>query len=186
MNKQLIFRNQAINYLLKISRRARRLRLTVYLDGRVVLTCPRLMPVKIAERFMLTKASWLLDKLTRFKNNPLPPVKPHSRADYLKRKEVARIFVNDRLAHFNKFYNFTYRNVSIRDQKTRWGSCSKVKNLNFSYRLLDLAPEVADYIIVHELCHLREFNHSPRFWDLVAKTMPDYVARRRRLKKPIV
>lgn len=95
-------------------------------------------------------------------------------AMYNKYKEQARALVNERLVHFNQYYNFTYHRVSIRNQKTRWGSCSSKGNLNFSYRILFLEPEAQDYLIIHELCHLKEFNHSQRFWDLVAQQSPHY------------
>jgi len=72
--------------------------------------------------------------------------------------------------------------VSIRNQKTRWGSCSRQKNLSFSYRLFLLPPRFCDYVIVHELCHLKEMNHSPKFWALVARTFPDYKKLRREMK----
>jgi predicted metal-dependent hydrolase len=93
---------------------------------------------------------------------------------YNKYKEQARLLVHHRLLHFNAHYNFAYQRVSIRNQKTRWGSCSSKGNLNFSYRILFLEPEAQDYLIVHELCHLKEFNHSQRFWDLVAQQSPNY------------
>lgn len=112
--------------------------------------------------------------------------KPINRQDYLARKEEARSLVMERLEHFNRFYNLIYKRVSVRQQRTRWGSCSRKGNLNFNYRLLDLPAEIADYIIVHELCHLKEFNHSRNFWNLVAESLPDYAARRARLQqKPI-
>ena len=93
---------------------------------------------------------------------------------YNKYKEQARLLVHERLEHFNAHYNFPYHRVSIRNQKTRWGSCSSKGNLNFSYRILFLEPEAQDYLIVHELCHLKEFNHSQRFWDLVSQQSPNY------------
>ena len=65
-----------------------------------------------------------------------------------------------------------YNRVAIRNQRGRWGSCTSRKNLNFNYRLLDLSPELRDYIIVHELCHLKELNHGKAFWDLVSKAIP--------------
>ena len=89
-------------------------------------------------------------------------------------REAARVLVHARLEHFNQYYNFSYNKVTIRNQKTRWGSCSNKGNLNFSVRILALPRDAQDYLIVHELCHLKEFNHSSRFWDLVAEQVPDY------------
>ncbi len=97
-----------------------------------------------------------------------------SQKEYLLHKETARKLVHERLKYFNQFYGFKYNKVSIRNQKTRWGSCSKSGNLNFSYKLVLLPPHLSDYIIIHELCHLKEFNHSQAFWDLVAQQAPDY------------
>ena len=96
---------------------------------------------------------------------------------------MARGLVNARIEHWNAYYGFPVGRVSIRDQKTRWGSCSKKGNLNFNYRVAHLPPVLVDYIVVHELCHLREFNHSKQFWALVRETVPDYVARRQALKQ---
>jgi hypothetical protein len=103
--------------------------------------------------------------------------------NYLQYKNQARCLVRQRLEYYNQFYNFKYYRVSIKDQRSRWGSCSGLGNLNFNYRLASLPDELADYIIVHELCHLKEMNHSARFWRLVAQTIPDYLGRRRELKK---
>jgi len=96
------------------------------------------------------------------------------------------VFVLNRLGHFNQFYGFEYKRISIRNQKTRWGSCSKKGNLNFNYKLLFLSQEQADYIIVHELCHLKEMNHSKRFWNLVLESILDYKNVRKSLKKLII
>jgi predicted metal-dependent hydrolase len=93
---------------------------------------------------------------------------------YNKYKEQARALVNERLVYFNAYYGFIYGRVSIRNQKTRWGSCSSKGNLNFSYRILFLDPEEQDYLIIHELCHLKQFNHSQAFWDLVGEQSPNY------------
>ena len=97
-------------------------------------------------------------------------------------KKKALEIVNERIIFFNQFYGYKWNNIVIRNQKTRWGSCSKKGNLNFNYKIALLPSEVADYIIVHELCHLGEFNHSQNFWNLVAKTIPDYKAIRKNLK----
>lgn len=102
---------------------------------------------------------------------------------YLAHRESARRLVHARLSHFNRHYQFAYNRVVIRNQRRCWGSCTSLKNLNFSYKLLFLPPDLADYIIVHELCHLAELNHSPRFWSLVAETMPEHKHHRRALKR---
>jgi len=96
---------------------------------------------------------------------------------YHSNKEIARMMIHERLIHFNQYYNFTYHRVAIRDQRRCWGSCSSKGNLNFSYKLLFLPPRLRDYVILHELCHLRELNHSQRFWDTMAEVMPDYKER---------
>jgi predicted metal-dependent hydrolase len=93
---------------------------------------------------------------------------------YLEHKEIARELTHARLAHFNQFYNFTYKRVSIKNQRRCWGSCSALGNLNFNYKIQFLPPELQDYIIVHELCHLQELNHGQAFWDLVAMQLPHH------------
>ncbi len=106
-----------------------------------------------------------------------------SRTSYVKHKEAARAFVHRKLEEHNQQYGFTWGKVAIRDQRSRWGSCSKKGNLNFSYRVALLPEDLADYVIVHELCHLREFNHSPSFWALVARTIPDHKRRKAALRE---
>jgi predicted metal-dependent hydrolase len=101
---------------------------------------------------------------------------------YKKYRESARALVHARLEHFNAYYGFTYGRVSIRNQKTRWGSCSSKGNLNFSYRIIFLSPAAQDYLIIHELCHLKQFNHSVAFWSLVAEQCPDYQTHHLELK----
>jgi len=97
-------------------------------------------------------------------------------AHYHTHREQARALVHERLAYWNAHYGCSYGRVAIRDQRTRWGSCSSKQNLNFNYRIVFLPQHLADYIIVHELCHLLELNHGPQFWSHVARTMPAYEA----------
>ncbi len=106
-----------------------------------------------------------------------------SSAHYTTYREHARALVTDRLSYWNQFFNLTYGRVAIRNQSTRWGSCSTKRNLNFNYRIAFLPVELADYIIVHELCHLIEFNHGPQFWAHVARAIPDYIQRKNTLKE---
>jgi len=82
--------------------------------------------------------------------------------------------VHAKLAYWNQFYGFSYNRVAIRNTRRCWGSCTSLRNLNFSYKLLFIPEHLQDYIIVHELCHLKELNHKQAFWDLVAQQLPDY------------
>ena len=91
--------------------------------------------------------------------------------------------MTNRINYFNAFYGFKIKRIAIKNQSTRWGSCSSLGNLNFNYKIIYLRPELADYLIVHELCHLGELNHSKRFWALVSKTMPKYVNINKELKR---
>lgn len=101
---------------------------------------------------------------------------------YQEHRTTAQAFVSKRLKELNQPYGFTYHRVTIKNQATRWGSCSKHGNLNFHYKIALLPAELADYVLVHELCHLKELNHSKQFWALVAQTVPHYKLLRRRLK----
>lgn len=88
----------------------------------------------------------------------------------------ALVRIRERLDHYVPRIGRGPGRVTIREQKTRWGSCSSKGNLNFNWKLIMAPPEVLDYVVIHELCHLYEFNHSPRFWALVRAQMPDYEA----------
>jgi predicted metal-dependent hydrolase len=105
-----------------------------------------------------------------------------SRKLYLANKEAARTLITERIVHFNRHYQVPVRRIAVKNLKSRWGSCSRKGNLNFNYKLLFLEPELRDYVIVHELCHLKEFNHSPKFWARVAEVIPEYKDRVRRLR----
>lgn len=182
----MTFKELNFDYTLKISRRAKRLRLAVNRLGEVTLTRPAMISPLIAEKFLHSQAAWVLSKISEQASRPHDPLDRLTRRDYLFNREAARQLVLARLEVFNQIYKFKYQRVSIRDQKTRWGSCSRQGNLNFSYKLIYLEPELQDYIIVHELCHLEELNHSVRFWRLVAKAVPDFSRRRARLRRGLV
>lgn len=102
---------------------------------------------------------------------------------YLAHKERAREIVHARLTYFNEHYNFTIGRVAIKNQKRCWGSCSAKGNLNFNYKIIFLPEALMNYVIVHELCHLKELNHSKQFWDVVAVAMPEYKTQRAHLRR---
>jgi predicted metal-dependent hydrolase len=97
-------------------------------------------------------------------------------------KAQAQALVGERVRHFAAQYGFSYRQVRITSARTRWGSCSTKGTLAFTWRLVLAPPECIDYVVVHELAHLRVANHSPAFWDEVEAMLPDYKARRKWLR----
>jgi hypothetical protein len=90
----------------------------------------------------------------------------------------ARAVIAARVAYWAGELGLKYNRVSVKNQGTLWGSCSRRGNLNFSWRLAAAPPEALDYVVIHELCHLREMNHSKKFWAHVGAVCPDYKARR--------
>ncbi len=181
--KKIILNNKEVTYTFRRYKLSKRLKLIVRQDASIVVTAPWRFSEKKAEKFVHEKSDWLLERLNFFeKQNRGREIKT-SRADYLKQKEKARKLILQKLKDLNKYYAFKYIRVSVRNQKTRWGSCSKQGNLNFNYRLIYLPDKLVDYIIIHELCHLKEMNHSVRFWKLVEKAAPGYRVARRELKK---
>jgi predicted metal-dependent hydrolase len=113
-------------------------------------------------------------------------VPKRSQAIYELHKEDARALVHAKIAQFNSFYQHTIKKVFIKNHRSRWGSCSSKGNLNFNYRLVHLPEHLADYVVVHELCHLKCFNHSADFWTLVAQALPDYKKLRAELRKVVI
>ena len=101
----------------------------------------------------------------------------------IKKREQARRFAESRVKYFNNFYGFKINRIAIKNASTRWGSCSSKGNLNFNYKIIYLRSALADYLIVHELCHLGELNHSKRFWALVKQMIPDYVKINKELRR---
>ncbi len=174
---------EKIKYTLKLSRKAKRLRLAIYCDGAVVLTAPHSASENFINQFVTKNTEWILRKLEGFKPFIARSFIKNSKKDFIKYKTEALALTQSRVEYFNQFYNFKFNKINIRNQKTRWGSCSKKGNLNFNYKIALLPAKSADYVIVHELCHLGEFNHSKGFWNLVAQVIPDYLKIRNDLKK---
>lgn len=157
------------------------MRLSVQAGGTVVLTVPHFIGVRVIERFLAKHTEWIERAAARMSNFKTLPVS--GRRAYVEHKEKARAFVIERVAHWNQFYNFQHGRIAIKNTRRTWGSCSRKGNLNFSYALLFLPKAISDYIIIHELCHLAEHNHSKRFWALVAKQMPNHKTLRRELRR---
>ena len=97
-------------------------------------------------------------------------------------KEQAERYIPVRVKEFSEKYKFNYNRITIRSQKSRWGSCSSKNNLSFNYKLMYFNNKIIDYVIIHELCHLREMNHSKEFWRIVEGIMPDYKIYKQQLR----
>lgn len=184
MQKQIELCEKQITYTLKISVRAKRLRLAIYRDGTFVVTAPKTMSEIAIERFVVQKSLWVIKKLEYFKRfSSVIFIKKSSKKGFTEHKEMALTLVRERIEYFNETYKFGFNKVSIKNQKTRWGSCSSKRNINFNYKIALLPTRLTDYIVVHELCHLGELNHSKKFWELVALTLPNHMELRKELKR---
>lgn len=149
-------------------------------EGEVVVRCPSRMPKWQIQQFVDSRQSWIEAHLSKIAQRPPQPklTEPDLRA-------LAKQAAEDlpkRAEQFAPLAGVSYGRITIRSQKTRWGSSSGKGNLNFNC-LLMLAPEaVRDYVVVHELCHRKEMNHSRQFWREVENILPDYRVSRKWLK----
>ena len=168
-----------------IKRSARRsLSLEIMPDGNLLARAPQRMPEREIWAFIREKEEWIrihrrqrMERQTEAQADPLTPDQIRELAD------VALRVLPERCRYFAGIMGVRYGRITIRNQKTRGGSCSSGGNLNFNCLLMLAPPEVRDYVVVHELAHLKEMNHSPRFWKEVEKVLPDYRQRLLWLKK---
>lgn len=173
---------QKLSYQLRRRARMRYVRLSIALDGSLIVTAPKNYPQFLIQTLILNKEQWIKTNIAKRLARP-SIFREHYSSEQIKQyKSVTKKLILKRLTHFNQFYKFKYKKITIRQASTRWGSCSKLGNLNFNYRLCLVDPKILDYVVVHELCHLQEFNHSKYFWALVAKKIPDYKNLRKQLK----
>jgi predicted metal-dependent hydrolase len=185
MDKEIFLQNQSVKYKLKQSYRAKKLRLAVHCDGTFVVTMPSIMPFKRVERFICDKADWILSKMEYFKKLKVDTIFV-DRYRINSDKVAARKLVVSKIKKINSFYNFDFNDIKIKKLKSKWGSCSGRGNMNFNYKIIYLPDRLVEYIVAHELCHLKELNHSTKFWMLVSKFIPEYKECRKNLRKIIV
>ena len=156
--------------------------MAVYGNGEVLVTVPYGVSDLVVQKFVYEKSAWIMRKINIFRQYDFG-VDVYDKDNFAKYKNSAGILINKRILHFNRDGVFCINDVCVRKQKTRWGSCSQKGNLNFNYKILFLPKKLQDYIVVHELCHLKEFNHSQNFWKLVGSILPEYKDLRADLKK---
>ena len=151
-------------------------------DGSLIIRIPRRMPVEAAMRFAKEHEAWLASRYKRIRENQESRIE-YSEEDKKEYKKKLRPVLEHRVAFYAELMGVDYNRITVRDQKTRWGSCSARGNLNFNWKLILMPPEILDYVVVHELAHRLEMNHSARFWAQVERVLPDYRDRRRWLKE---
>ena len=171
-----------IDYTLKYSNRARSMRLGVLPGGSVVVTVPRFFgqsSLEAVERLIMRYSQWIENQVRKMQGRTVIRIR---RGDIPRLKREALALTTARCAHFAAFYGYSYKKITIRAQKTRWGSCSKTGNLSFNYKIAALPRHLQDAIVAHEICHLGAFDHSKKFWDLMSRTTPDHKQIRRELR----
>ena len=160
-----------------IRSRRKTISLQILPTGEILVRCPLRMKEKEIRSFVQSKQGWIEAHL------PKGPVQPKLTDQEVKKlAELAKSYISQRVAFFAPVVGVTYGRITIRSQHTRWGSCSAKGNLNFNCLLMLTPPEILDYVVVHELCHRKELNHSARFWAEVERVMPNYRDHRKWLK----
>lgn len=144
-----------------------------------VVTAPITLSISEIKEFVESQKKWMSKRLQDQKNKFILPELPFS--DDTKR--AAKILVLNLIEQYKHLYPYQYQRITIKDLQSKWGSCSVKRNLNFNYRIIALPEHLAAYLVVHELCHLAELNHSVHFWNLVAKAFPEHQKLRKALHK---
>jgi predicted metal-dependent hydrolase len=178
--KQFTYRGIAYEYSVRKNVRAKRVSISLQPDGKVTVTKPTRIPLYMVDAFVKSQAEWISVRVEKYRalDAAAPKVPPYKDV-----KERARTVITERVHYFAPLYNQVVKKITIRNQKTRWGSCSANGTLSFNYHLLFIEPELLDYVIVHEICHLLAHNHSGKFWKLVAEQVPNYRQLRAQLRK---
>ena len=158
-----------------IRSRRRTLGLEVKGDGTVNARVPMRAPREIVERFIEEHKEWILKKRCEWgMNKAVDSSKILPAVGRKEGKQKIKKLIEERVAYYARIMGVTYQRISMRNQKTRWGSCSTKGTLSFNWRLMLAPPAILDYVVVHELCHLTHMNHSPAFWQAVGQVCPDY------------
>ena len=156
-----------------IRSRRRTLALQVTREGKVLVRAPLRYPVQEIAAFVQRHETWLEKKLLEVKNHQSLLPTPSLEEEQAYREQARRVLA-EKTAYYADRMGVTYGRISIRGQKTRWGSCSARGNLNYNWRLMLCPDEVQDYVVVHELAHRKEMNHSKAFYRIVEQILPDY------------
>lgn len=180
-------KNSFGNWNIKIIRSNRK-SISLQIDKNLMLTVrtPYRMSDAAIRKFIEEKSSWIEKNMQKMEERQEElETEPEALLTIEELRELAQKaveYIPERVAFYAPLVGVSYGRITIRNQRSRWGSCSSRGNLNFNCLLMLTPPEIIDYVIVHELCHRREMNHSPLFWQEVENILPDYKKRRKWLK----
>lgn len=167
--------------VVRSSRRSMSIEITE--EGEVIVRVPHLTPDWTIRNYIKKKENWIRKHLAKARERKATAGEPFTDQELAALKRAARADLIPRVEKYAKLMGVRPGPVSIRAQKTRWGSCSITGNISLNCLLVLLHEELRDYVVVHELAHMKEMNHSPEFWAEVEKILPNYKALRRGLKK---
>lgn len=153
-------------------------------DATVLVRAPFAAKDAQIQRFVKEKEHWILTHLGKMEERQRASenIEKLSMEEIQKLADIALEVIPVKVKHYASLMKVQYGRITIRNQKTRWGSCSSKRNLNFNCLLMLAPDDVVDYVVVHELCHLIEMNHSKAFWSQVEQVMPDYKKHKQWLK----
>ncbi|MBP5330962.1 MAG: M48 family metallopeptidase [Lachnospiraceae bacterium] len=153
-------------------------------EGEVLVRVPMMMSDAAVAGFVEIRREWIEKHLDRIRKKAAQKAQVPKLTGEEKQALIDKALkiIPEKVRFYAARIGVTYGRITIRNQKTRWGSCSTKGNLNFNYLLADMPEEILDYVVVHELCHRREMNHSPRFWAEVERVLPEYRSARKWLK----
>lgn len=167
--------------------RSRRKTIAIEIDNnaRLVVRAPMRAPKYAIDRFIDEKDAWIRKHIAIVKERmeKAAAIEPVGRWELRDLGEEALRVIPVKVRHYAQVLGVTYGRITIRNQKTLWGSCSSKGNLNFNCMLMKTPEHIQDYVVVHELCHRKEMNHSKQFWTLVESVIPDYRECRKWLKE---
>jgi predicted metal-dependent hydrolase len=171
--------------------RSKRKTVAIYIlpDAKVQVRAPLRLPQSDIDRFVNQKAAWIARNVERMQSRlrqseqEQVQTSPEEQAEQIARMKIlAKEILPQRTAHYAGMMGVEPKSVRISNAEKRWGSCSSKGNINFSWRLMLVSEEARDYVVVHELAHLMQMNHSERFWAIVERILPDWRARKNSLR----
>ena len=168
-----------------IRSRRRTISLEITDDAKLLVRAPMRVPKYEIERFIKEKEAWIVKHIAKVqaRRDKVSAIEPISGEELKRLADEALRVIPKKVAYYADIIGVTYGRITIRNQRTVWGSCSSKGNLNFNCLLMKAPEHVRDYVVVHELCHRKEMNHSKRFWELVEIVIPDHKVCRKWLKE---